>query len=272
MALTFNPNNHRYRLDGKSVRGVTGLIGGGTPKDALIPWAAELAGQWALDHLNELPYMPAENALREMKWAHRQARDAAAIKGTAVHGIAQTIHETGEADVAEEFMPFITGYLDFLDTWDITPILTERPCASREHWYAGTFDLIATSPRILGGAPVQIDLKTSKRPRAEVAMQTAAYARAEFYEDADGNEQPMPQIAGNLVAHVTPTDRNGEHARYEGSPLGTSLYMVAPDSDTIGTHFDWFLAAAYTAKNTAARDRVIGEPMTPDDVTIDAAA
>ena len=271
MSLTFNPSNHRYRLDGKAVRGVTGLISAGTPKDALIPWAAEQAGLWALNNLDQLPAIPYDSALRSMKWAHREVRDAAAIKGTAVHGIAQQIHETGEADVDDEHMPFITGYLDFLDAWDITPILAERPCASRKHWYAGTFDLIATSPLILDGKPVQIDLKTSKRPRSEVAMQTAAYAKADFYVDANGEEQPMPEVAGNLVAHVTPTDRDGEHARYGDAPLGTSLYMVAPDAATIGTHFDWFLAAAYTAKNTTARDRVIGDPMTPTGHLADAA-
>ena len=261
--LVFNESNHRYRLDGKSVRGVTGLIGAGTPKDALIAWAAEQAGLWALDHLDDLQSMPPKEALRRMKWAHRDVRDAAGIKGTAVHGIAQMIHETGEADVDDEHMPFITGYLDFLDEWEITPVLAERPCGNRTHWYAGTFDLLATSPKILGGALVQIDLKTSKRPRSEVAMQTAAYARAEFYTDPDGTEHPMPEVHGNLVAHVTPTDRDGEHERYGDAPLGTSLYMLAPDQDTITEHFGWFQAAAYTAKMTGARDRVIGDPLTP---------
>lgn len=263
MSLTFNPNNHQYRLDGKPVRGVTGLIGAGTPKDALINWAAEQAGLWAIEHLTELPHMDPDQAVREMKFAHKAVRDAAALKGTTVHGIAQEIHETGEAVVDDEHMPFITGYLDFLDAWQITPVLAERPCASRTHWYAGTFDLIATSPLICEGRPVQIDLKTSKRPRSEVALQTAAYARADFYVDADGTEQQMPEIAANLVAHVTPTDRDGEHARYGDAPLGTSLYMVAPDAKTIGTHFDWFQAAAYTAKTARLRDAVIGDPLTP---------
>lgn len=262
--LTFNENNHTYRLDRRSIRGVTGLIGGGTPKDALIGWAAEQAGLWALDHLAELQTMPYDDALRSMKWAHRNVRDAAGIKGTAVHDVAQQIHETGEANVPDELMPFITGYLDFLDEWDITPVLAERPCASREHWYAGTFDLLATSPKILGGALVQIDLKTSKRPRSEVAMQTAAYARADFYQDTTGAEVPMPLVAGNLVCHVTPTDRDGEHERYGDAPLGTSLYMIAPDQDTINEHFGWFQAAAYTAKNAKNRDKVIGDPLTPE--------
>lgn len=261
--LRFNPGNHTYRLDGKPVRGVTGLIGAGTPKDALIGWAAGLAAEWAMDHLEQLPHMDRDQAIRTMKWAHRDARDAAGIKGTAVHDVAQLIHETGEADVDDELMPFITGYLDFLDEWEITPILAERPVANRTDWWAGTFDLLATSPKILDGALVQIDLKTSKRPRDGVVLQTAAYAHAEFYVDAEGNEQPMPTVHGNLVAHVTPTDRDGEHARYEGSPLGTSLYMLASSREQIAEHYGWFQAAAYTAKTTRLREAVIGDPMTP---------
>ena len=85
MSLTFNPSNHRYRLDGKAVRGVTGLISAGTPKDALIPWAAEQAGLWALNNLDQLPAIPYDSALRSMKWAHREVRDAAAIKLSLIH-------------------------------------------------------------------------------------------------------------------------------------------------------------------------------------------
>ena len=85
MSLTFNPSNHRYRLDGKAVRGVTGLISAGTPKDALIPWAAEQAGLWAIEHLAELPHMDPDQAVREMKFAHKAVRDAAAIKLSLIH-------------------------------------------------------------------------------------------------------------------------------------------------------------------------------------------
>lgn len=133
MSLTFNPSNHRYRLDGKAVRGVTGLISAGTPKDALIPWAAEQAGLWALNSLDQLPAIPYgfRPAVYEVgtprsarRRGHREPPSTASPSRST---------ETGEADVDDEHMPFITGYLDFLDAWDITPILAERPCASRKH-------------------------------------------------------------------------------------------------------------------------------------------
>ncbi|RII41918.1 hypothetical protein DWB68_10350 [Galactobacter valiniphilus] len=261
MSLTFNADSHRYRLDGKPVRGVTGLIGAGIPKPALMWWAAEQAGLWAIEHYPEIPVMGDEAAVRAMRRAHNLVRDAAAVQGTAVHHHAEILARTGEVEAPEEVIPFLTGYAEFLDAWQITPLLMERPVGNRQHWYAGTFDLIATSPLLCDGRPVQIDIKTSKSVHGETKLQTAAYAHAEFYVDEDGVEQPMPEIAGNYVAHVTPDTREGEHARYGDAPLGTSLYVMGEGAEVIAGHFGEFLAAAYIAKTTKARDTV-AEPLT----------
>lgn len=262
MTLTFNAENHRYRLDGKAVRGVTGLIAGGTPKDQLIWWAAGMAGQWAAKNKHALANLSDESIIEEARTAHKQARDSAGITGTAVHDLAEQLHNTGEVSTADPLhASYIEGYADFLDAWEIEPVLFERPVASRQHWYAGTFDLYCTSPHLAGGDLVQIDLKTSKSVYGETAMQTAAYSKADFYLDADGNEQPMPEVAATYVAHVTPTHRDGEAARYEGKPLGTSLYQLAGDPAEIAVHFDWFLTAAATAKAKSQRDKLIRDPL-----------
>lgn len=265
--LSFSPAGHRYKLDGLPVTGVTTLIGEGVPKGALIPWAAEMAGQWALEHLAQLSVMPADEALREMKWAWRKHRDDAGATGTAVHKMAEQLSRTGEVDADADLLGYVEGFAQFLDDWQITPVLLERPCGSRTHHYAGTFDMYATSPllmtleEIAEGKLVQIDLKTSKGVYGETALQLAAYSEAEFYIDEDGNEQPMPEVTKTFVAHVTPMDREGKHERYGDRPLGTSLYLMADSPEQIKEHFGWFLAAAYTAKAKKARELLAREPL-----------
>lgn len=265
--LRFNAGNHTYRLDGKPVRGVTGLIGAGIPKDNLIPWAAEVAGTWAMDHLAELPVMERDTAIQTMRMAWRAVRDSAGVTGTAVHHLAEQLSTTGEVDAPDELAGYVEGFAEFLDDWQITPVLTERPCGNRTHHYGGTFDLLATSPYLAGGKLVQIDLKTSKGVYGETALQTAAYSRAEFYVDKDGAEQPMPKIHATYVAHVTPMDRDKENARYGDRPLGTTLYQMAATPEQIDEHFGMFLAAAYTAKTAKIREALGRDPLTKPTTT-----
>lgn len=259
--LTFSPAGHRYKLDGLPVTGVTTLIGGGVPKEMLIPWAAEMAGEWALANLERLPLMDPNEALREMKYAWRKKRDDAGATGTAVHHLAEQLSRTGEVDADADLISYVEGFAQFLDDWQITPVLLERPCGNRTHHYAGTFDMYATSPLLAGGKLVQIDLKTSKGVYGETALQLAAYSRAEFYLDELGVEQPMPEVHATFVAHVTPMDRVGAHERYGDRPLGTSLYAMAESPEQIDEHFGWFLAAAYTAKAKKARELLAREPL-----------
>ncbi len=252
--LTFTHNGHRYKLDGLPVTGVTTLIAHGLPKPALVRWAPRVVAEWVTDlenraRLDELLAGDTEAAIRELKELPTKVRDEAGVRGTAVHDHAEVLHNTGEAiDVPEDLIPYVEGYVEFLDKWQITTLLTERPVASRKDWYAGKFDLFCTSPFLAGGKPVQIDLKTSKGVYGETALQTAAYAKAEFYIDEDGNEHPLPEIAATYVAHVTPD--------------GTHLYELARDRGQIDEHYQMFLAAAYIHKTAKVRDAIITEPLT----------
>ena len=263
--LVFTHNGHRYKLSQKPgpigadnkfapVTGVTTIINGGIPKPALVRWAPRVVAEWVTDPANreQLDTLLAGDqaaAVRELKALPAKARDEAGIRGTAVHALAEELHRTGEApDVPEELLGYVEGYVKFLDDWQITPVLMERPCGNRKDWWAGTFDLLATSPLLAGGQLVQVDLKTSNGVYGETALQTGAYSRAEFYVDVDGHEQPMPAVAATYVAHV----------REEG----TKLYALAPDRAAIDRHYALFLAAAFTHKTTKERDAIIGEPLT----------
>jgi len=273
MTLEFNEASHSYTLDGKKVRGVTGLIADGTPKDALIWWSATKAGEWAAENKHRLGTMADESIIRTARMQHNRHKEEAGITGTAVHDLAEYLHEHGEVQTDNELhASYIEGYAEFLDRWQISPLLFEHVGANRTHWYAGKFDLICTSPYLAGGAPVQIDLKTSKSVYGETAMQTAAYSEFEFYVDWFGSEQPMPELKATYVAHVTPTHRAGEAARYGDAPLGTNLYPLSLTPRQMKEHFDMFLHAAATAKGKPKRDRLIKEPLALPDTTAAIAA
>ncbi len=265
MSLKFNEQTHRYRLDNKHVTGVTTILGGGIPKPALVRWAPKVVAEWVANPVNKseldsLLIGSADEAIRFLKGLPSKERDDAAERGTEVHDLAEQLNLTGEVNAPDELLGFITGYLDFMEAWQITPVLAENVAGNRKHWYSGKFDLIATSPFLAGGLPVMIDLKTSKGVYGETALQCAAYARSEFYMDG-AKETPFPELAATYVAHVTPMDREGVNARYEGKPLGTSLYQLAGTPAEIDDHFEMFLHAKATFDATKTRDGLIAEPL-----------
>ena len=203
MSLVFYPKSHRYRLDGAWVPGVTTLIGKGLPKPALPYWAARTVAEWVADNpdlTEELKRMggrgPSVAYLKELPW---QKRDEAAIRGTDAHALAERLAHGEEVEVPGHLAAHVQGYVDWLDANQPEVLLTERPVASRQWRYAGTFDLVAK----LDGATWMLDLKTSSGVYGSTALQLTAYGHAEFYVDADGTEQPLPPIDRYGVLHVT---------------------------------------------------------------------
>ncbi|MGV2855368.1 hypothetical protein ACNPON_17460 [Glutamicibacter sp. AGC13] len=274
--LTFKESSHRYKLDGQPVSGVTTIIGGGVPKPALVWWAGTVVAQWVLDPINSTHLTGLQSgytgekgdpSLKFLQLLPNRERDAAAKRGTAVHDLAEQINLTGGADVPEDLEGFIEGYLAFLEEWQITPVLAEVIVGSREHWYSGKVDLFAQSPllqtaeEIAAGWVIEVDLKTSKGVYMDTALQTAAYARAEFYMDGE-IEKPIPPVSKAFVAHVTPMDREGENARYGDEPLGTSLYLLSDSPEKIDEHFQHFLHAKAVHEDAKVRGKIKLEPLT----------
>lgn len=200
--LKFNEKQHRYWLDGRAIPGVTTLIGKGLPKPALPYWAAKVVAEYVTDNpadveqLRSMGREPMVAALKAVPW---ESRDQAAIRGTAVHALAEKLIHGEQVEVPEHLDAHVAGYVAFLDAFGVEPLLTERQVASRTHWYAGTFDAIVR----IGGETLLLDWKTSKGVYGETALQTAAYAHADFYVTADGDEEPLPHIDGLGVVHVT---------------------------------------------------------------------
>lgn len=243
--IKFSAGNHQYRLDGKPVKGVTTLISQGLPKPALPRWAANTVAEYVADNpdavqqLYKMGRWPMVNALKGVPW---EQRDQAAAKGTEVHHYGELVIHGDEVEVPGHIASHVEGYVRFLDAWKVEPILVERMVANREHWYAGTFDLIAN----ISGTVWLLDLKTSRGIYGETALQCAAYRNAEFWQDDDGLEQPMPEVERVGALHV----------REDGTDL---LPLDSSDAP-----FRCFLHVAWVAKQTDSIKEMVGAALEAD--------
>jgi hypothetical protein len=205
--LIFYPGSHRYRLDGKWVPGVTTILGV-LDKPAIPKWAAGMVAEYVADNpagVEELRNMgrgPMVHALKNLPW---QRRDQAGTRGNLLHDYAEALLHGREVDVAEEHVPVMEQALTFMEEWHIEPLLIEAPCASREHQWAGTLDLIAKYRRPdLGTEGVAIfDWKSGKALYPEFAWQLNAYAHAEFH-GVGGDEHPLPKCDAAFGVQIRP--------------------------------------------------------------------
>lgn len=201
--LTFDEKRHRYTLDGRPVPGVTTIIGKALPKPALPYWAAKVVAETAVNTSGTLAHdvatMGADAVIKTLKRALWAERDRAAIRGTAVHALAESLAHGDDVDVNPQMAPYVQAAADFLDAHDVRPIATEARLASRTHWYAGTADLFAW----VDGTPTLCDWKTSKSVHGSHFLQLAAYASADFMVQ-DDQEVPIPLVDRIAVVHLTP--------------------------------------------------------------------
>ncbi len=246
MTLKFNPGNHSYYLDGKRTQGVTTILNAGIPKPALVGWAARSVAEYVADNIDQLDQwsqMGRDALVAALKSTPYTARDTAAVRGTDVHALAEEIVHGRAVDVPDHLLAHVEGYVEWLDLFGVEPLLTEVPVASREHRFCGKPDFIG-HVRALGDETWLLDWKTSKGVYGETALQTAAYASAEFYvnEGEWDTEHPLPHIDRIGVVHVT------EH--------GTYLHDLGTPTEA----FPHFLAAKAVSDGKKWRDKIVGEP------------
>jgi hypothetical protein len=82
---------HSYLLDGAPVQGVTTCLSEGYPKPALVNWAATMTAGYAVDNWDELAEMGVAARLKKLEKARWDVTREAAVRGTAVHDIAQRL-------------------------------------------------------------------------------------------------------------------------------------------------------------------------------------
>ena len=93
---------HAYYLGDRKLEGVTTIISGGLPKPALVNWAANAAAAEAVDHWDDLALLPPSERLKRISKAPNAARDAAAVRGTQVHALADKLTRHEEVAVPDE--------------------------------------------------------------------------------------------------------------------------------------------------------------------------
>ena len=250
MTLKFAEKTHRYTMDGKTVQGVTTILSGGIPKPALPRWAAKSVAEWVADNpegliqLQTMGRAPMVEALKNVPW---QVRDEAAIRGTDVHALAEKLINGEEIQVPDHLVKHVNGLASLLDDFHITPILTEVSVGNRKLWYAGRLDTIS----VMGSDNWLLDFKTSKGVYGETALQTAAYARAEFYVEDDkwDEELKLPAIQRIGVIHITED--------------GSTLH----DLGDIDKAFKVFQHVHYLNSKTEWMKNLVSAPLTPEEIS-----
>lgn len=252
---------HSYEENGAKVPGVTTLIGDGCPKPALVEWAARSVAEWAGDNHDRLADLPPSSVTAQAVKAFRDGRGKALSHGTIAHTLAERLMRGDEIEVPDEMAGVVDTLLQWVRDYHVEPIAIEASVLHRAFHYAGTVDLIAN----VWGHLALIDYKTGKSGIfPEAALQLAAYANAEVYVDADGNERRMP-----LAPEEAPTA-----AKPEGTPrfelvaalwLQDDKYELVP-VDAGRSTFTSFRYVAEVAK-WAKRDRreIVLDPLSPFD-------
>jgi len=182
---------HSYYLGDRKLDGVTTLIGNGLPKPALVNWAARTAAEKAVNEWDRLAELPVAERLKQIQKAPDESRNAAAVKGTRIHALADPLSRGEEVDVPDELAGHVESCVKFLDDWEPEHVVTEAPVYHEKYLYAGTLDLMAK----MHGEWWLLDFKTSASGAyGDTAFQLAAYRYATHILDDDGELHPMPPV------------------------------------------------------------------------------
>lgn len=215
-------SGHSYWIDGQRATGVTTALKA-LPKD-LARWGARTVAEYVVQNPGEFGNMlrlggpaPTVDFLQKLP---NQRRNDAAVRGTAVHKLAERVITGEEVDVPEHLVGYVQSYIRFLDEFGGKELHSELVVANRTHLYGGTLDSIQDIP---GLGRALVDYKTSNGIYGETALQVAAYRFAEVCL-INGEEQPMPEVDLTYVLHI-------QHDGY-------ALYPLKADEET----FESFLA------------------------------
>lgn len=207
MSLTFTPRRHLYTLDGERVPSVTTIVGV-LPKGGLVYWASKLVAEAVADQpstVDAIRAMGRDVMIAGLRAVPDQAKRRAGDRGTLLHELATGVvrGEASELIADPDIAACLSGLAQWFDDVGFEAELIEHPVGSRSFGYAGRFDLVGTMAANRDERWL-IDLKTSSGVYGDTALQTAAYARADFYVADDGTELPVPTIDRIGVLHIQP--------------------------------------------------------------------
>jgi hypothetical protein len=101
-------------------------------------------------------------------------KSKSADEGTLIHETIEAILTGKPVAVPHSIQPAINAFVEFKKKNEIVPMKIEERVISKNHWYAGTVDVIGT----LNGQLGVLDIKTSYSIYRDYGLQTAAYVEA----------------------------------------------------------------------------------------------
>ena len=260
-------SSHSYLLDGAKVPGVTTVIGI-LDKPALVNWAARETASYADANWARLSEMRSGDRIPLMEKARYNTNRKAVVKGNRIHNLGEQLANGKTVDVPLDIRPQVEAYAKFLDGWDLTTVATETPVCSTEWGYAGTFDLIAESPRF---GRALMDIKTGKGVYSEVALQLNAYANCDLRlvgEEVTGPrggvktewlEASLPSIDSLLVAHVLEDSVEMVPVKLDPAIFEAFLHML----EIFET---WHKRTDWSYRDEESYSPPIGKPIYPEDL------
>lgn len=226
------------------VPGVTSVLNM-LPKPFLKFWAAKATAQAAVDNLGEVVGITLkagpDAAVDFLKRAPDRDVRQAADKGTEVHDLFETKAKVcmgiEGASLPGRLPPDLAAYAaifdGFVEQFSVEFVVLEGTVWSETHGYAGSFDFIAwlTDPDTGERMLVIGDWKTTRSGvHAEVALQLAAYAHADYIVTPDGEKAEIPPVQAGIVVHVAREDKNDPESELLGQ-----VYPARIDDDLFET-------------------------------------
>jgi len=262
-------SSHSYQLDGQRIPGVTTVIGI-LDKPALVNWAAQQTAYYADENWEKLSAMRPGERIQLMEKARYNTNRKAVVKGNRIHDLGEKLGKGEQVDVPLEIRSQVEAYAKFLDAWDLDVIATETPVCHTEWAFAGTFDLIAESPRF---GRALMDIKTGKGVYAEVALQLNAYANCDLRlvatemvgprggKSIEWLEAPMPKIDTLLVAHVLEDSVEMVPVKLDPAIFESFLHMLE-------VFEGWHKRTGWDFRDDDSYDNPIGKPVWPENLPV----
>jgi len=223
----FDEKTHVYKLDGKRLTGVTTILGV-IAKPALIGWAANKAVDYIKDHIydNDIDAMVTK-ILPEARKAHTKIKDTAADYGTHVHDQIENYCKGKKVvSINEQVDKSVQSFIDWFERQNAKVIESEKRLYSKEHWYAGTVDLVLE----IDGKHWIADIKTSNGIYNTYFLQMAGYQIA--LEETENYD-----IEGHMIIQLTKTGKvrversYGVEKNKEAFLAALTLYRTLQDLD-----------------------------------------
>lgn len=207
---------YRNTNTGEEVPGVSSILDM-LPKPALTKWSARLAAEYSVSNMSKINEILAEKngphkAVDLIKNASSRYADKASREGTQVHHYTETIARAVQTnskpkvkDMPQGIMPYLKSYVQFLQEFDVEPVMLENVVWNNEIGYAGRLDM-ACRLRSIDDALCIVDTKSGASGVWEsVSLQQTAYRYAESYWDEEKDEfLPMPEVSRTYALWLRP--------------------------------------------------------------------